>query len=583
MGLRSGTHIALIILLCLSACTTGRWIVQEKPANDMNDARLISSEPVLAVKTLPNPDQPVVVFEVRNLNKTQFPQRVEQRRFVQKYRPRYGLMLLGLSASAALIYIANTNAFLEEGLTSNQKLGVNVTAGVLAATSVFNLKPSGDPVFTGETRLLEQVGMSTRSDTLPRPLNSPVVQTLINAEYKGQSVLNGLQKSATNQELRIDMVNELPFRSFETSDPGTVKLLITTSASSFTYEVPVESFLKRYVRVARRNTPIRSSPQDQPGNIVTTVAEASLLPWVSSEKGWYQVLLGLNPLYMRMEDAAVVWMPAGGVGGMVVSTGQRFGDIDVERGLPQGVPLQPDAAAVIIANESYQDPLFSNRYANRSIELMKRYYHEVLGVPLDRIRVVSDLPSSMSSSWARFQRNNLWSELNLNPNTSRLFVYYVGKGATLEGKPVILATDAPSGTPIDVESFMEYLSTLPSKSTHVIFETDFVHSLDGTVLSGNSLKRASDPLLSARAGWVVFASDVRQPSNTYTTQDFRTDRIYGLLTYFVCKALKEEYFTTTEIQAYVARNLTFTSRRLHNRPQDPIWFGQTNLRLIDDL
>lgn len=579
MGMRPLRLIVLIALI--SGCTTSRWIVQETPANDLNESKLLSTEPILMVNTLPDPDNPVVVFDIRNLNTVQFPQKVEQRRFVQKYRPRYGLMLLGLAGSAGLLYVANSDAFLENGLTDNQRMGVNVSAGVLAAASVFNLKPSGEPMFTGETRLLDQVGVATRVDTLLRPSNSPVVQTSIQAKYKGQTVLNGLQKSAVNQELRIDLVNELPFRSFETDDPGMLELLISTSSRTFTVEIPVESFLKRYARVARRNTPIRSSPQDQAGNIVTTVAEASLLPWVSSENGWLQVLLGLNPVYIRMEDAAVVWMPAGGVGGMVVSTGQRFGDIDIERNIPQLAAVQNDAAAVIIANERYADPLFGNRFANRSIDLMKRYFNETLGVPIDRIRVVSDSPSSLSATWAMFSRNNLWSELNLNPQTSKLFVYYAGKGATLNGRPVLLPVDAPSGTPIDVENFLEYLSTLPSASTHVMFDTDFIHSIDGTVLGSNALKTASDPLTDAKKSWVLFASDVRQPSNAYTTDDFRTDRIYGLLTYFVCKALQEEHFTTSEIQAYLTRNLTFTSRRLHNRPQDPKWFGDTTLRLID--
>lgn len=570
----------LLLLLVASGCTSSRWIVQESPANDLNQSVLVSSEPILSVKSRPDPENPVIVFEVRSLNTIRYPQRVEQRRFVQNYRPRYGLMLLGLASSAGLLYVVNSDV-LENGLNDNQRLGVNVSAGVLAAVSIFNLKPSGEPIFTGETRLLDQVGTGTRTDTLARSTNAPAIRTTIHARYKGNSVLSGLQKIGTNQELRLDLVNELPFRSFETTDPGVLELLISTSNQAFTYEIPVESFLKRYVRVARRNTPIRSTPQDQAGNIITTVAEASLLPWVSSESGWYQVLLGLNPVYMRAEDAAVVWMPAGGVGGMVVSTGQRFGDIDIERNIPQSAAVQPEAAAVIIANQNYINPLYGNRFAARSIELMKRYFNESLGVPIDRIRVVSDSPSSMSDSWSRFQRNNIWNELNLNPQNSRLFVYYAGKGATSNGRPMLLPVDAPSGAAIDVESFLEYLATLPAASTHVIFETDFVHSLDGTSLSSNSLKVASEALVGSKKGWVLFASDARQPSNTYTTTDFRTDRIYGLLTYFVCKALQEDYLTTPEIQSYLTRNLTFTSRRLHNRPQDPKWFGDTTLRLID--
>jgi hypothetical protein len=580
MGLMKKLHLIAILGL-LGACTSSRWIVQETPADDLSQSKVISTVPVLAVKQLPTPDQPTIVFEVRNLNEVQFPQRMEQRRYVQKYRPRYGLMLLGLTGAAALVYVANTNAVLEKDLTKNQKLGLNITAGVLATGSIFNLKPTGEPLFTGETRMLEQVGTASRNDTVARPQSSQPVSMDLFASYRGTPVVEGLTKIGTNQEIRIDLVNELPFRSFETTEPGMVELLLTAQDRTFTYEVPVESFLKRYVRVARRNTPIRSSPQDQAGNIITTVAEASLMPWINTADGWHEVMLGLNPVFMRAEDAAVVWMPAGGVGGMVISTGQRFGDIDVERGLPTGIPLQMDAAAVIIANQNYDDASLGNRYAERSIELMKEYYHNVLGVPIDRIRVVKDAPSSQSATWSRFQRNNIWSELRMNPDRTRLFVYYVGKGATIEGKPVLLPTDAPNGEPVDVGSFLEYVASFPTMSTHVMFETDFTHTPDGTALGVNSLSTTADLLTQRRAGWVMFASDVRQPAGAYTTEDFRTDRIYGLMTYFFCKALQEENFSTSEIQNYLNRNLTFTSRRIHNRPQDPKIFGQTNLRLID--
>lgn len=200
---------------------------------------------------------------------------------------------------------------------------------------------------------------------------------------------------------------------------------------------------------------------------------------------------------------------------------------------------------------------------------------------MDRIRVVSDAPSSQSATWSRFQRNNIWSELRMNPDRSRLFVYYVGKGATVGGKPVLLPTDAPNGEPIDVGSFLEYVAGFPTKSTHVMFETDFTHTPDRSVLGANSLRDTANLLTQRRSGWVMFASDARQPAGAYTTEDFRTDRIYGLMTYFFCKALQEENVSTTEILNYLNRNLTFTSRRIHNRPQDPKLFGQTNLRLID--
>lgn len=577
MGVRIGLLIAVFLL---ASCTTSRWIIQDEPANDLSQVRVVETAPIVSLKRMPTPDAPVLVFEFKDRIVTDYPQKVEQRRFLQAYRPRYGFMLFGLGLSAGLVYIASSSVVSGE-IASGQRNGIHAAAAALAAASVFNLKPSGDPIYTGEARLMNTVGTGTRIDTLDRQGSAPVIETRISARYNGATILNGLIKRGLNQEVAIDMVGELPFRTFETTDPGVVDFEIRTSFGSFTYAVPVESFLKRYARIGRRNTPIRSTPVISSTNVVTTVAEASLLPWVSTGEGWHEVRLGLTTVYVKADDAALVWMPASGATGMVVSTDLRFGEIDVERTIPTRARIQPDAAAVIIANQTYANESYTNRFALRSAELMKSYIHLTLGVPMDRIRVITDAKSAQNATWSRFQRNNIWSELKLNPETSRLFVYVAGKGATRAGRAVFLPTDAPDGEVVDLGSFLDYVGSLPTKSTHILFETDFSTTLDGTLLQPNSLGDLSRDLLAQRKGWVWFAADARQASGAYATADKRTDRVHGLLTYFFCKALQEEYSGTTEIRSFVDRNLTFTSRRLHNRAQDSMLFGDTQIPLVD--
>jgi hypothetical protein len=577
MGLRFGQLIAVMFL---ASCTTSRWIIQDEPANDLTQVRLVETAPILSLKRMPTPESPVLVFSFQDRIVSEFPRRVEQRRFLQAYRPRYGFMLFGLGLSAGLVYIANSSVVSGE-IASGQRNGINAAAAALATASVFNLKPDGDPIYTGEARLMNTIGVGTRVDTLDRPGSASILESRISAVYDGVTILDDLLKPGINQEVAIDLVTELPFRAYSTTDPGMVDLLIRTRSGSFSQQVPVESFLKRYARINRRNTPIRSTPIVSSANVVTTVAEASLLPWISTEDGWHEVRLGLTTVYVKADDAPLVWMPASGASGLVVSTDLRFGEIDVERNVPTRAAIQPDAAAVIIANQSYANDSYGNRFALRSAELMKSYLHLTLGVPMDRIRVITDVKSAQNATWSRFERNNIWSELKLNPESSRLFVYVAGKGATRAGRAVFLPTDAPAGELVDVGAFMDYVGSLPAKSTHVLFETDFSTSLDGTLLQPNSLADVSRYLLSQRPGWVWFAADARQTSGAYSTADQRTDRIHGLLTYFFCRALQEEYSETSDIRTFVDRNLTFTSRRLHNRAQDSMLFGDSRIPLVD--
>ncbi len=576
MGVRVAA--GLVLMLVATGCTSSRWIVQEIPADDPTGAVVRSTEPVLAIRNEPQPGLPVLELEVRDRTRVAIPQRAEARRYVQKYRPRYGWMALGLAGAATLAYIANADRFLEDGAGPGRRSALNITAVAVAGISVFNLKPVGKPDFTGETRLLDITGERVRTDTVARGPNAPAFRTRIRA-YSGETVLlDGIEKVSLGNRIQLDLVNEIPFRAFQTDRIDTVLLVFEGGPDElFEYRVPVSRYLKRYVRVERRNTALRASASVAPGNVLTTVAEGSLLEWVATREGWMQVRLGITPAYLPAEDAALVWMPATSGSGTVLAAETRFGDLEVERNIPSDFSTDPASIALVVANQAYTDPAFRNRHAARSADLMRRYVRDVLGVPEGRIRVIQDANARASEAWTRFDRGSVWAEMPILPDSTRLFVYITGQGAVRDGRPVYLPVDAPTRV-VDLTRFMQDLANLPTRSTQVVLDMDFTHSLDGTRLDEDALARMAAPLTAAGNAWVLTAtSRGSERAGTYTSADFRTDRIYSLLTWYLAEALQARRWTTEDLYRHIRQNVNFTSRRLHDRPQEPRLFGNPDL------
>src|SRR5690606_7567387 len=81
------------------------------------------------------------------------------------------------------------------------------------------------------------------------------------------------------------------------------------------------------------------------------------------------------------------------------------------------------------------------------------------------------------------------------------------------------------------------------------------------------------------ANSVIFAGSLDQTAGNYQSADLRTDRVHGILTYYFTRALQSGITDIPGIYQYLQRNMTFTSRRLHNRAQDPfaLYNEPTNL------
>jgi len=80
---------------------------------------------------------------------------------------------------------------------------------------------------------------------------------------------------------------------------------------------------------------------------------------------------------------------------------------------------------------------------------------------------------------------------------------------------------------------------------------------------------------------VIFGAQVNQHSELYVT-DAGEDKKHHIFPYFFAKALQERRTEMGSIFQYLQRNIPYTSRRLHDRSQDPQIFGNTSQELIPE-
>lgn len=578
------TGIALVLF---SACTSSRWIIEEEPAVDISESQLIDTRPAFVIRSMPTPERPILTIDGRTIEVYESPLKLEANRVIQRYRPRYGWAAFGILGAGGLFYIANADGFFETDLTRTQKNVLMGSGGLLLAGSMLNMRPVGDPRYTGEKRFLNKVGTDTRMDTTS--VAAKPFDVIINAFHDEDEIVSGLQLRV-DSTLTLNLISDLGLRSFSPDNPGYIRLDIKSEFEEQEIKFPVQQVLKRYVRIVSRNIPLRSSPQISPTNIVTTVAEASLLPWVeTTDNGWHRVLLGITPMYVQVTDGALIWRPAmSNESDLIITTSNlAFGSIDVERDIPRAEIKNERGIAILIGNQNYRNTALKNAHAHRSVRLMRTYLRESLGYSDDRIIIIEDFRTeeNLDNILKTNRADRTLHDLPYSSLTD-LFVYYVGAGGVVHNGSMqagLIPVDGLPGEGIALESFMQALAQLPVRSVRVMIDADFRELPNGGIQSNFRANYAQLSQIVTRQksdSWVMFASEPSQIIGNYVSNDRRTDRIHGIMTYYFARAIQDGNTDTDMILRYMLRNMTFTSRRLHNRPQDPVFFGNRNSELL---
>ncbi|MEX0686935.1 MAG: caspase family protein [Balneolales bacterium] len=589
----------LVLAWLLAGCSTTLWIMQNEPEIDRSDGQIVSSDYIVMLSEMPTRENPVLALELYDRNEYEYSKRHVTKRYVQQYRPRYTYLFLGLGTAAMAFYLANSQSIENESLSREGKITLNVAGGITTLASLLNMKPIGSPMDAGERKYLGDAGTATVVDTI-RSTTAASVEVTISAWHNNDLLIADIPATFDRGMLELNLIDKLNITGFDESEAGFIQLNVNVDNQDYAFNIDVESIMEEFVIVTSQNTPLRSQPADNETNIITNIGIESQFPLVETiENDWFRVLYGISPVYVSTMDAEVVWRPGNlNVDELVLAPGDSvFGEIDIERSIPDTDVSNPDGIALLIGNGNYQEPLNRIPNTDRSLQLLRRYLINTLGYSPDNVIVMQEASENDILSILDQSDNSKFMNRPIKPDTTDLFVYYVGQAVAdrrNDADAYLLPSDYdfsnPSQKLINAQRFLSTIGQIKTRSTTILFETDFLllgangqPQFSQNQRQGILLRELSSVVTSQNPNSALFfAANRNQQAGQYISNDGRLDNKHGIFTYYFINALKEGQLTTGRIFNSMQHNITFTSRRLHDRAQDPQMFGNSNISLIKD-
>lgn len=574
--------IAALLFAAFTSCTSARWTVKERSAIDSSDYKVLKQDNFLETGDELTPENPVLQLDLYSKTTYEYTQRVLMQRNIQEYKLRPGFIALGLGGATMAFYAANSNVF-RDGGTSKKSLTLNTVGALLAVSGFLNMKPVEEPRPTGEERYLRNTGSTIRTDTV-RAGEKIDATASISVRHNGRLIFEEQNRDLSNGSLNIALGGKLNELQLSGPDPGNIAIEVNFEDSTYNYQYPIRDVLQPYARITSQLAELRNSPEEDPNNVLADLVKGSQIEIKSSEnEAWYQVLYGISENFVRKEDAELVWRSTDFLEGDQVVTVPRvpFGNIDVESNIPILRGPTPSSIALIVTNENYSENLPERNYAHRDGRLIKTYLTSALGYPEENIFELKDVQNPN-------EIYRVLSEMRItaNPNTE-LFLFLSGHGAVTEDRGQVplkflgISEDGSQPT-LDLRKFFEQISTISSSKTILLADIDFSSSVTPNRFTENQAREIiesnAEPLTDNDQASLLIGTQLLYPSSLYVSSKGE-DKKHHIFPYYFAKALQQRITTISEIYQYLGRNVSYTARKLYDRPQDPLLIGNTSLDL----
>ncbi|MDZ7680298.1 MAG: caspase family protein [Fodinibius sp.] len=527
------------------------------------------------------PENPTLRLDLYSKSKYQYTQRVLMQRNIQDYRLDPASIALGMGGATLAFYLANAKGINGAG-SKSKSWTLNAAGGLFLLSGFLNMKAVEEPRPTGEEKYLRGTGtiIKLTPHKLDRTLDSAPTLTV---RYNNNVIFSEYERPFSGT-LEIPLAGKVEELELAGANPGNLDIAVTFKDSTYQYSYPVEQVLQPYARVTAQLTELRNQPQENEDNILADLVKDSRLRIKSTEnEQWYQVLYGISENYIRKEDAELIWRAAGFAEDSDVITVPRvpFGNIDVESNIPILRGPAANRLALIVTNENYTGDRQERNYAHRDGKLMKTYLTTALGYFKENIYELRDIGSAEEI----YQRvAQMRSETNDN---TELFVYISGYGVVNSqqqslGLLTVTEQQANQDT-VQLSKLNQQLAALTTGKTTVLNDIDFAASARSQQVSANEEQSLIDAATlalrrDARAA-VLMGTQLRYPSSLYVSSE-GDDKKHYIFPYFFAKALQQRKTNIAAIYQYLERNISYTARKLFDRPQDPLLLGNSSIDLI---
>lgn len=576
----------ILTFILLAGCTTSKWtVVDEFAVDESEKPRLISEKEQLLVDEDPTVEKPILSLAPYKIIENEFSQRILVERAVQQYRPRWGFVLLALSGSAFAITAANTDLILSDA-TRTQRAGLTLSGGLLGVLAFTNLKEVGDPILTDEKQYLRSTGTITRKDTV-RSMSSGRDETAsVEITYKKQQIFNDPSVSLSNNSIDLNLgsfANEL---NGEFDKEGEIRVKTNYKESENVFSIPLKSFLEPYFIVREAVAQVRKNPSISSGNVIVELGEDSeLLKLDDYSSDWVKVEYAGQEVYIAQENGVSEWRSRSDAQSalLVELTEVPFGEIDVENSIPI-LKSRNDADRAIIFSNIEGNQIGSRQLLNRSHQLFERYMRTSLQMSRNQILKITE---PVRSSW----KGQVEQCGNMEGGTLSVLVTGFAQVRERGGETDLVMIHAGTDGTLTEISLTELFRSLGECSPEKLFifadleyntpEVDLLRQVSFRNGSGGVQQKLANRLIDNYPNSVViFGNGINQQSSAFRGAS-DNDKQHYIFTYYLAEALKQRKTTMSDLINHLENNVDYTSRRLHDHPQEIRAFGNFSLNIAD--
>jgi hypothetical protein len=462
---------------------------------------------------------------------------------------------------------------------------LNATGAILTVLAATNLEEKGEPILTDEIRYLRQTGFDVQTDTLQvDSFNSEPASITV---YNGENIL--LNEEAVSVESGFIEINlgaltsEISHQLTKTSE---IKIRVSYNESENIYNFPVTDFLEPYFVIQEPIAEIRNTAAISRDNIIEEIGEGSALQFVNEVSDvWNEVRFNDLNAFIQREDGRVEWRSTAEDGPAILFevADIPFGEIDVESSVPVLKPRNAADRAIILSGTD-GNQAGSNQFSDRDEQLFKHYMMSALSMGSGQI---STLKSTDLLSWT--------DELNQceQMNGGSLHVYLTGyaKSYSSDSAPENLAlfhvNESGSVESLLLTDLFDQLAECNAEKMFVYVDLEYVEEVEnGQIISfmnsnGGKQQRLANRLLREFPNaYVLFGNRIGQSSSEFSGSP-EDDKRHHIFPYYWAEAIQERKTQMSELLRHLENNVDYTSRRLHDRPQEVQGFGNLMLDIAE--
>jgi hypothetical protein len=245
-----------------------------------------------------------------------------------------------------------------------------------------------------------------------------------------------------------------------------------------------------------------------------------------------------------------------------------------------------DAVAIIIGIQNYKR-LGKADFANQDAQIFYEYAHRALGIPKERIKVLTDSDADQAAFLKTFRN---WLPLYVNKDKTDVFVFYSGHGLpSQDGKSLYLLPygvdqDLLDETAVDQRKINEAIQLTKPKSVTMFIDSCY----SGLSKNGETLLASAKPVVLKNTNTAYppeFTVMTASSSNQISSSS--PDLQHGIFSFYLMKGMegnadinKDGNITFGEMQKYLMDNVQRLAMTL-NRKQEPQFIGDANRVLVN--